>query len=127
VATVRTFIIEDSRSMQAALRDLLLTLPGFEVVATAATEERATEWVLEKDTAWDLAVVDLLLQDGSGFNVVRRLRGAHPGGHIVVFSEFATSALKDKCIALGADAAFLKSDLSAMVRYLEDFGRDRHP
>jgi two-component system, OmpR family, response regulator len=124
-ASIAVLIVEDSRGMQAALRDLLQTLPGFEVVATVATEERATEWITENRTGWRLALVDLLLQEGSGFNIVRRLRSANPDGHVIVFSEFATAALREKCIALGADAAFLKSDLPAMVRYLEQFGREQ--
>jgi len=117
--TIPVLIVEDSRPMQVALRNLLGTLSRLEVVSTAVSEMQATAWILENPRSWQLAIVDLLLEEGAGFNVVRRLRGAKPEGHVVVFSEFATAPLRQKCLELGADAVFQKSDLPEFVQHLE--------
>jgi DNA-binding NarL/FixJ family response regulator len=121
MAAVPILVVEDSRNMQIALQNLFHAMRGFEVVAVAESEGAATEWVHQHQNGWDLAVVDLLLQDGSGFNLIPRLKSANPKGHVIVFSEFATPALKDKCATLGADASFLKSELSEFVAYVDEF------
>jgi DNA-binding NarL/FixJ family response regulator len=110
--------------LQSALKELVETVGGWRIAATAATEMEATEWLHQHPQGWELAVVDLLLQDGSGFGLIQRCRSAHPQGRIVVFSEYASPALKQKCSAIGADAVFLKSELPRFLDYIEAAGAD---
>lgn len=118
---VPVFIVEDSHHMQHALRELVQSVGAFRVVETALGETSATEWLL-KHRPWQLAIVDLLLVDGSGFGLVRRCRAERPDSKVVVFSEYASPAVKKRCLELGADAAFLKSELKSFVHYLEGVG-----
>lgn len=124
MADIPVLLVEDSLNVQSALKELIDSIRPFRVAAIRDSEGRATEWLLDRKNQWRVAVVDLLLRDGAGFNVVSRLRSAYPQGHIVVFSEFATAALKQKCFALGADAVFLKSELAALIEHLQALGRD---
>lgn len=116
---VPVFIVEDSLHMQSALRDLVQTVGSFEVVATATNETQATEWLQENARGWYVAILDLMLTTESGFGVIRRCRDSRPDGKIVVFSEFASPAVKHRCNQLGADASFLKSEITSLVRFLE--------
>lgn len=116
-------IVEDSRNMQAALCDLLRSI-GCQVVGTVGSELAAVEWMLQHRSEWRLAVLDLMLEDGSGFGVLGRLHREFPDRTIVVFSEFATPAIKEKCVALGASAAFLKSELKEFVDFLAGAAAD---
>jgi DNA-binding NarL/FixJ family response regulator len=116
------FIVEDSLPVQSALKELIESVGGWKVVAIAGGETQATDWLHKHRREWDVAVLDLLLQEGSGFGLIQRCRAEHPQGRIVVFSEYATPALKDKCIAIGASAVFLKSELPQFVAYLEGVG-----
>lgn len=116
---VPVLIVEDSLHMQSALRDLVQTLGSFQVVATASNETQATEWLERNQRGWGLAILDLILTTGSGFGVIHRCRASRPDGKIVVFSEFATPAVQDRCRQLGADASFLKSEIKSLVHYLE--------
>ncbi len=116
---VPVFIVEDSPHVQASLREMLLSTGRFQVVGAAESETDATQWLMDARHPWSLAIVDLLLSEGSGFGVVQRCRSASPKGKIVVFSEFATPAIKERCLKLGADAVFLKSEMSSMVAYVE--------
>ncbi|HEY0823028.1 MAG TPA: hypothetical protein VGD76_04510, partial [Ramlibacter sp.] len=67
--TFPVFLIEDSAPMRHALEDLFATIPGIEVVGVAATEMAAVEWLHANEGRWALAVVDLLLDGGSGFHL----------------------------------------------------------
>jgi DNA-binding NarL/FixJ family response regulator len=116
---VPVFIVEDSPHMQSALRELLAVTGAFEVVGTAGSETEATDWLQRHQSAWRIAILDLLLAEGSGFGLVPRCRGNDPQVKVVVFSEFASPAVKDRCLQLGADAAFLKSDMNSFIHYLE--------
>lgn len=117
---VSVFVVEDSVAFQTALSDLLQTLGGFVLLGAVDGESRATDWLHHHRQDWGLAIIDLLLAEGSGFGLVHRFRREHPAGRIVVFSEFATPVMAQKCLKLGADAVFRKSDMPQFVRYLED-------
>lgn len=117
---VPVFVVEDSQPMQVALRDLLEHAGAFKVVGTAGGENEATDWLLQHRQGWNVAIVDLLLANGSGFGLLQRFRRQRPNGKIVVFSEFASPAIKCRCLELGADAAFLKSEMRPFIQYIED-------
>lgn len=106
---INTLVVEDSKDMQAALLDLFSTLGGINVVATASTETEATELIFKQEGDWELVTLDLLLAEGSGFNLIHRCK-AHPNaGKVVVLSDYVTPVIKLKCLSLGADAVFSKS------------------
>lgn len=126
-ARLRVVIVEDSPNMQVALRDMLGQAADFEVVAALRSEMEATEWLLENRSAWDVASLDLVLSDGSGFNLVRRCRDLNPAGDIVVFSEYVTDALSERCKAMGASAAFPKSEFRAYAAFMEGLRDSRAP
>lgn len=108
---VRVALVEDMLHVQGVLTDLLSTLGDFEVVAALASEAEARYWLAEHAGDWDLAVVDLVLDSGSGMGVIpvaRRLADQH-GGQIVVFSDYASAGIQRHCRKLGADAVFSKT------------------
>jgi len=119
MAELAVFIVEDSQHMQSALRDLLAATGPFQVMGVASSEAQATEWLMHNQEGCRLAIVDLLLAEGSGFELVRRWRSLDPNTRVVIFSEFATPAIKERCLELGADAAFLKSEMKSFIHYLE--------
>jgi len=117
---VRVFMVEDSRPMQVLLRDLLDSVGGFEIVGEAASETGATDWLLRHRGGWDLAIVDLLLAEGSGFTLVSRMN-KDPGGAVVVFSDFVTPVVRQRCIRLGADGVISKAQFGELRAYLQAF------
>lgn len=118
--TVRVFLVEDQKPMQDLLRDLLDSVGGFEVVGVAANETAATEWLYRHKGGWDLAIVDLLLGEGSGFTLLSRCN-KEPGGAVVVFSDFVTPVVRERCIHLGADGVISKAEFGELRAYLQDF------
>jgi DNA-binding NarL/FixJ family response regulator len=121
-STVRVFLVEDSLHMQTALKDLFETLGHFEVLATVATETQATAWLQAHEGEWHIAVVDLMLDEGTGFNLVRRCHSQPDAGTIIVLSDFVTPAVEKRCLQQGADAVFKKNDATAFANYVAALG-----
>ena len=72
------------------------------------------------------AIVDLMLTGGSGFNLIPRLKAGEPGRTVIVYSGFITPEVRERCMALGADAVFQKSGTEGMLAYLTSL-RARRP
>ena len=117
---VRVFLVEDQKPMQELLRDLLESVGGFEVAGMADNETSATDWLLRHRGGWDVAIVDLLLAEGSGFNLLSRCN-KEPGGAVVVFSDFVTPVVRKRCVHLGADGVISKAQFGELRAYLQAF------
>jgi DNA-binding NarL/FixJ family response regulator len=116
----RVFIVEDRDDMRATLADLLTATGAFEPVASAKTEAEASLWLEEHPAQWDLAIIDLVLEQGSGFGVIQRARAVHPQGRIVVMSGYLSENLKGHCVSLGADAVFEKGTWGPIELWLKN-------
>ncbi|HEX7887726.1 MAG TPA: response regulator [Ramlibacter sp.] len=117
---VRVFVVEDQKPMQGLICDLLDSVGGFEVVGTASNETGATDWLLRHKGGWDLAIVDLLLGEGSGFTLISRCN-KDPSGAVLVFSDFVTPVVRQRCIRLGADGVISKAQFGELRAYLQAF------
>jgi DNA-binding NarL/FixJ family response regulator len=114
---IRVFLVEDAKQMHAVLGELLATIGDFEVVGTASTESEAMLWLEENPGGWDLALVDLILEQGSGLGLLPRCR-RYGDGKVVVLSDYATPGIRKHCLALGADAVFQKGeDRTAFIEW----------
>lgn len=116
--TLDVLLVDDSRMMQEALTDLLTEIGGYRVVATVATEMDAQDWLQRHEGAWNVAILDLVLQEGSGFNVLRRSRVKPGQERIIVLSEFMSPAIAQKCLDWGAAAVFRKSEVKQLADFL---------
>ena len=125
-AEIAVFMVEDSRSVTSALTDLIEEIGGYAVVGVAKTETAATEWLWANAGKWNIATVDLLIENGSGFNLLPRIRKEGPGCTLIVVSEYITEVIGNHCRALGADAVFRKSEYHAIVGYLEQLKQTRY-
>ncbi|MEJ8840626.1 response regulator [Ramlibacter sp. AN1133] len=124
---VRVFLVEDQKPMQVLMADLLHSVGGFELVGTASSETGATDWLYRHPGGWDLAIVDLLLGEGSGFTLIVRCN-KEPAGSVLVFSDFVSPAVRQRCIRLGADGVISKAQFGELRAYLQAFpGRVAQP
>lgn len=122
---VRVFLVEDQMPMQVLVSDLLDSLGGFEVVGTASSETGATDWLYKHQGGWDLAILDLMLAEGSGFTLIGRC-SKEPAGSVLVFSDFVTPVVRQRCLRLGADGVISKAQFGELRAYLQGFtGRVR--
>ena len=117
---LRVFLVEDLQRMRGLLGDLFTSIGGFRVVATASTEAEANLWLDDHPGGWDVAVVDLVLEQGAGMNVIRKAKADSAGGRIVVFSSYATPGVRQHCLDLGADAVFDKGETAQFIAWFGD-------
>ena len=116
--TVEVFLVEDLKNVQSAMAQMLQGVGDLRVVATVSTEAEALAWVEQNEGRWQLAVIDLVLEQGSGMSVITRCRRHGPDAKVVVFSNFVSPVIRAHCLKLGADAAFDKnSELPAFAEY----------
>ena len=103
----RVFLVEDSASIRERLVRLLETVPGAQVVGQAADVEEAIGAILAARP--DLVLLDLRLEDGSGFDVLRAVHGTEPGIDFYMLSNFATEPYRRHAERLGACGFFDKT------------------
>ena len=117
---LRVFLVEDLQRMRGLLGDLFASIGGFRVVAAASTEAEANLWLDDHPGGWDVAVIDLVLEQGAGMNVIRRCRMDPNAGRVVVFSSYATPGVRKHCLDLGADAVFDKGETAQFIAWFGD-------
>lgn len=65
--------------------------------------------VLFRTEAPDVVVLDLQLEQGSGFDALEKMRTENPTIPVVVLTNYATPQYRERCLQLGARAFFDKS------------------
>jgi DNA-binding NarL/FixJ family response regulator len=113
------FLVEDLLRMRGLLGDLFTSMGGIRVVGATSTEAEAKLWLDDHPGGWDVAVVDLVLDQGAGMEVIRRCKADPNGGRIVVFSSYATPGVRQHCLELGADAVFDKSETAGFISWFD--------
>ncbi|HET7792530.1 MAG TPA: response regulator [Rhizobacter sp.] len=109
--TLRTYIVEDSAVIRESLIDLLQESAPVEVVGTAEDEFTARDWIDQGGHACDLVIVDIYLKGGSGLGILKAGAGIfNRPAKWVVFSNHATPEMRTRCLELGADCVFDKSN-----------------
>lgn len=123
--SLQAYLVEDSSMIRSNLSTALEELCGIRVVATAETESEASAWLADSSNSWKLAIVDLFLRKGSGFNVLAACKQRTPEQKVVVLTNYATPETRAACVRLGADAVFDKSnEVDALIDYCSGLSRD---
>ena len=116
--TLITYIVEDSATIRENLIGTLEEIAPVKVVGFAETESEASQWLLDNDGHWHLAIVDLFLKEGSGLGVLRNSRNRRDYQKVVVLTNYATRDIRERCAELGSDAVFDKSnELDELLDY----------
>ncbi len=120
------FLVEDSPSICRHVRAALEDLAPVQVVGSAGDAPAAIDALLRDPPGCDLAIVDLFLSQGSGLDVLAALQRAGSTLHRVVLSNYATPAMRARCLALGAEGVFDKSgEIEALAEHCTALARER--
>lgn len=118
MAHLRTYIVEDSPVIRENLIATLEEMVPVEVIGTAEDEPSATQWLGQTGNACDLVIIDIFLKTGSGLGVLQAARKADAERKLVVLSNYATPDMRRKCLQLGADQVFDKSnEIDSLITY----------
>jgi DNA-binding NarL/FixJ family response regulator len=120
MAHLRTYIVEDSPVIRENLVAALEEMVPLKVVGFAEDEATAVQWLREPANDCQLGIIDIFLKRGSGLGVLQAMRDSGRQLKLVVLSNFATPDVRRKCLELGADKVFDKSnELDSLIRYCE--------
>jgi two-component system, OmpR family, response regulator len=121
---LRILLVEDSALIAARVADLVLRLPGVELVGTVDTEADAVSRVT--GSLPDVVLLDLQLRTGSGFGVLRsmaHMRERRP--KVVILTTHNLAALRLEAESLGADVFLDKSrDYLRLPELLQKFAAE---
>lgn len=122
--SLKTYIVEDNPTIRENLIGTLEELACVIAVGSADTENDGKTWLNNNREKWDLAIVDLFLKSGSGLGVLQACRARDAKQTIVVFSNYATRDVRQRCAQLGVDAVFDKStEIDALLAYCVGQGK----
>lgn len=100
-------LVEDHPVVRDALAQLIDAEPDLEVCATCVSVAQAWE-ALEKHRPL-LVIVDLILPDGHGLELIREIRARHPSAQVLVFSMHDELAYGERALLAGA-AGYVTKD-----------------
>ena len=115
---IKAYVVEDSPVIRESLIATLEDLAPIDVVGTAEDEATAVHWLTQAENHFDLVIVDIFLKSGSGMGVLKAIYSLPQRHNVAVLSNYATSDIKRKCLELGADRVFDKSnEIDELVTY----------
>lgn len=117
VQELKAYVVEDNATIRENLIGTLEELTCVRVAGNSATEEEGLEW-LHGTPDWDMVIVDLFLQKGSGIRLIQRIKRKRASQKIVVFSNYVNASVRKRCAQLGVDAVF---DKSTEIDFLVDY------
>lgn len=118
---IRTLLVDDVEDVRRMIRTALRVRGGFDVVAEAASGAEAVR--LAAETQPDIVVLDLLLPDIAGQEVLSGIRRLSPRSNVVVFSG---SDQERELLSSHVDGFVLKdAKVDFLVELLESVGAPR--
>lgn len=111
-------IVDDSALVRASLISLLERIAGVDAIDQAASLALALVCIQRQLPA--LAILDLRLPDGLGFDLIHVLKRREPRVLVAMLTFHSDDRYREKCLAMGADWFFDKAtqcdDLFEVVR-----------
>lgn len=103
---IRLVLADDHTVLRQGLRSLLDPEVDLTVIGEAGDGREALERVAQLRP--DVLVLDLLMPELGGLEVVRQVRAHHPATRVVVLSMYANEAYVQEALAAGASGYVLK-------------------
>ncbi len=110
---IRLFLLDDHELVRRGFADLLSSVEDIEVVGEAGTVAEALARV--PACRPDVAVLDARLPDGSGIDVCREIRSAHPEVRCLVLTSYDDDEALFEAVMAGASGYLLKQVRSSSL------------
>jgi DNA-binding NarL/FixJ family response regulator len=114
------YLVEDSLLVRQRLQESILEIDPEISIAEAESERDAISGILDRHP--DVVVLDLKLEEGSGVEVLRKIRKEGERACIMVFSNHSEPVYRKKCMAMGAGHFFDKmKDFERLIEAIKNF------
>jgi two-component system, NarL family, invasion response regulator UvrY len=109
IEDTRVLVVDDQEQFREAVRDVVAALPGFVIVAEAASGEEAMAAVGSSSPG--LILMDVRLTGLSGIEATRAITNRNPHVVVILMSVDGAEGLWDTARLCGAAAVVRKQDL----------------
>jgi len=110
------FLVENSPLIVQRLSEMLSVLPGVVLAGHAPAAKPAIEEILQRRPK--IVLVDIDLDQGTGFDVLATLRDKAPEIDAYVLTNYDAQSLRDRAARLGAKGFYDKTRDLQTLRYL---------
>lgn len=104
---LRIFLADDSGPVVQRLISLLIAVEGVQIVGSARTVNAAIRGI--QHLSPDLAILDFQLPDGTGLDILKVIKQAPLPPLVMMLTNLSLPQYRTKCMQLGADYFFDKS------------------
>lgn len=111
--TTKILIVDDHPLVRQGLIGLISTQPDFEVCGEASGIAEARR--IAAETHPDVAIIDLTLEDGSGIDLLKDLRDAHPNLRLLVLTMHDELVFAERALRAGAMGYVSKQEVSRTI------------
>jgi DNA-binding NarL/FixJ family response regulator len=109
----RILIVDDHPLVREGLAVRIAAQPDLEICGESATAAEALALIQEQQP--DLVIVDILLADGNGIDLIKDIRVRHPQVKLLVITAFDESLYGERAIRAGAHGFVNKQTLQSTV------------
>lgn len=114
------YLVEDSQLVRQRLMEGIREIDPAISIVEAESERDAVSGIL--DLHPDVIVLDLKLEEGSGMEVLKRIKQEGETASVMVFSNHNESIYRKKCMAMGAEHFFDKmKDFDSLIEAIKNF------
>lgn len=110
-SATKIMLVDDHALVRSMFRDIIDRVPGFDVVASAATPKEALQY--GRDVSCNLALIDINLAGSLGTRLALDIRRLQPGIKTVFVSANIYDRFVDHAIAMEADGFISKRERMA--------------
>jgi DNA-binding NarL/FixJ family response regulator len=104
---MKILLVDDSAPVRDSMKKLLSAIPHVEIIGEA--ENSCAALKLIKDLQPEVVILDIFLKEGSGFDVLQKIKNRENSPIVIVLTNYAASPFRKKARQEGADFFFDKS------------------
>ena len=113
---MKLLIVDDSDLLQSRLKKSILELDNSINIRQAYSVKQALDLFLSFIPC--KIILDIALPDGSGIDLLKKFKIEKPDTKVIILTNFPTSEFRKRCMDLGADYFFDKSNLSGLLKVI---------
>jgi DNA-binding NarL/FixJ family response regulator len=110
---IGVYLVDDHPPIRVAIRDRIDGIIDMEVCGESGSSEEALHQI--REVAPTVAVVDLCLEDGHGFDLIENLRVQCPDVRPVVFSMYNEKTYAKRTLRAGGSGYLMKNDSTSAL------------
>ena len=120
---MKVFIADDSKIFRDRLKEMLAELTEIEIIGEAENILETKKRIRKLNP--DIVILDIRMPDGSGIDILKHIKKNNQVPAVIILTNYPYPQYRKKCMELGADYFFKKSDeieevLEALKQLIQD-------